>query len=138
MKLSKNFVENVYLMEEFTAKQATVDRFWLSKALQNKYEDNRYGGNESFNFYRAESTKLLLTFQLNRVTFSELVELLVKLRLETILRYPNSFRVDTKGWYGLRRMVEKDEKDRWLATPVDRNLVYKAKKEGRVSFIIHR
>jgi hypothetical protein len=138
MKLSKNYIENVYLMEEFTAEQATVELFWLSRALQNKFEGSRYGGNASFNFYRKESTRLLLTFQLNRLSFSELVEDLVKLRVETILMYPTSFRVDTKGWYDLRRMAEKDEKDKWLATPVDRNLIYKAKKEGRVSFIVNK
>ena len=138
MKLSKNYVENVYLKEEFTAEQATVDRFWLSKALQNTYEGSRYGGNASYNFYLKESTRLLLTFQLNRVSFSELVEQLVKLRIEAMIMYPTSFRKDTKGWYDLRRMTEKDEKDKWLATPVDSKFARLAKKENRVSFVVNR
>jgi hypothetical protein len=138
MKLSKNYVENVYLREEFTAEQATVELFWLSRALQNKFEGSRYGGNASFNFYRKESTRLLLTFQLNRVSFSELVELLVKLRIETMLMYPTSFRIDTKGWYDLRRMKEKDEKDKWLATPIDSKFARLAKKENRVSFVVNK
>jgi hypothetical protein len=138
MKLSKNYVENVYLMEEFTAEQATVDRFDITRALQNNFFGNSYGGNPAFNFYRKESTKLLLTFQLNRVGFTELVELLVKLRVETMLMYPTLFRVDTKGWYDLRRMKEKDEKDKWLATPVDSKFTKLAKKENRVSFVVHK
>lgn len=138
MKLSKNYVENVYLREEFTTEQATVDRFWLSRALQNKFSEDKYGRNESYSFYKKESTRLLLAFQLNKISFPKLVDELCNLRLETILKYPTSFRIDTKGWYDLRRMSEKDEKERWLATPIDRNLIYKAKKEGRVSVIVNR
>lgn len=138
MKISKNYLEDVYLREEFTPAKATIDRFNLTKALQNNYEGDAYGRNLAYIHYKRKSTSLLLEFKLEKITFSELVELLVKLRMETIVKFTESFRKDAKGWYDLKVAREKDEKDTWRALPVDKTLLNKAKKEGRVSFIVRR
>lgn len=138
MKISKNYLEDVYLREEFTPAKATIEKFNLTKALQNNYEGDRYGRNLAYIHYRKASTVLLLEFKLEKITFSELVDLLVRLRMETVIQFPESFRKDAKGWYDWKVAREKDEKEVWRALPIDRNLLNKAKKEGRVSFIVRR
>lgn len=138
MKLPQNYIENVYIREELTPAMSTLINFNISKALQNTFVGDKYGGNPAYIYYRDRCTKLLTSFQLEKIPFSELVELLVQLRFKTWLKFPSSFRQDGKGWYDLKVAREKDAKDAWLAMPVDKALLTKAKREGRVVVIVRK
>jgi len=105
-----------------------------SKILQMTYD--RKGSDDRraiLTSYTKEANRLIA---LKRPTLEEKKTMLLGFVEMLKRRFPEEFA--KVGWYDFKVAKEKKEKEAWLALPVDNGLIELAKKEGRISFIVHK